>query len=141
MAPEGAKERAPGQRNAVINRQRETVLMGRGVGADVLRAEGITKGFTGAPALDDVDFEVRAGEVHVLLGENGAGKSTLVKVLAGVYPPDAGTATINGVPVRLPSPQRARELGIAAIYQEPAVVLSCPYRRTCSSLASHAASD
>ncbi|MGH3883153.1 MAG: sugar ABC transporter ATP-binding protein [Pseudonocardiaceae bacterium] len=98
------------------------VMMGGGVGAEVLRAEGITKRFTGALALDGVDFGVQAGEVHVLLGENGAGKSTLVKVLAGVYSPDAGRVLIDGTPVRLANPQRARELGIAVIYQEPTVV-------------------
>jgi ABC-type sugar transport system ATPase subunit len=69
--------------------------------------------------LDGVDFEVRAGEVYVLLGENGADKSTLVKVLAGVYTPDAGRVLIDGLPVWSPSPPRAHELGIAVIYQKP----------------------
>ncbi|MGH3999539.1 MAG: ATP-binding cassette domain-containing protein, partial [Pseudonocardiaceae bacterium] len=69
-----------------------------------------------------MDFKIRAGEVHALLGENGAGKSTLVKVLAGVYIPDAGTVEIDGSPVRLTSPQRARQLGIAVIHQELGVI-------------------
>ncbi|HZA16517.1 MAG TPA: ATP-binding cassette domain-containing protein [Pseudonocardiaceae bacterium] len=96
--------------------------MGRDVGAEVLQAEKIAKRFTDTLALDGVDFEVRAGEVHVLIGENGAGKSTLVKIITGVYSPDAGTIRIHGCPVRLASPQRARELGIAVIYQELTVV-------------------
>ena len=96
--------------------------MGCDAGTKVLQAEGITKRFTGALALDGVDFGVRAGEVHALLGENGAGKSTLVKILAGVYSPDAGTVLIHGAPVWLHCPQRARELGIAVIYQELTVV-------------------
>ncbi len=96
--------------------------MGRRVGPEGLRAEGITKRFTGVLALDGVDFGVRAGEVHALLGENGAGKSTLVKVLAGVHTPDKGTVLLDGIPVLLPNPHRARELGIAVIYQEPTLV-------------------
>ncbi|KAA2256945.1 sugar ABC transporter ATP-binding protein [Solihabitans fulvus] len=90
--------------------------------AELLRVAGITKRFTGALALDDVDFQVRAGEVHVLLGENGAGKSTLVKVLAGVHQPDSGEIVVGGVPVRLGSPQQARARGIAVIYQELTLV-------------------
>ncbi|MCP2168938.1 sugar ABC transporter ATP-binding protein [Goodfellowiella coeruleoviolacea] len=89
---------------------------------ELLRVEGITKRFTGALALDGVDFQVRAGEVHVLLGENGAGKSTLVKVLAGVHNPDRGTVHVDGKPVRITSPQHARALGIAVIYQELTLV-------------------
>ncbi|MBP2475565.1 ribose transport system ATP-binding protein [Crossiella equi] len=88
----------------------------------LLRVEGVTKKFTGALALADVDLEVRAGEVHVLLGENGAGKSTLVKVLAGVHRPDAGQVFLDGQPVRITSPQHARSLGLAVIYQELTLV-------------------
>jgi ribose transport system ATP-binding protein len=76
----------------------------------LLRAQGITKRFTGALALDGVDFEVRSGEVHVLLGENGAGKSTLVKVLAGVHRPDSGSVEI------------ADGVSLAVIYQELTLV-------------------
>jgi ABC-type sugar transport system ATPase subunit len=74
-----------------------------------LRARGIRKSFPGVRALHGVDFDVRAGEVHGLVGENGAGKSTLVKILTGVAEPDAGTV-------------EGRRSGIAAIYQEPAIV-------------------
>ena len=62
----------------------------------LLKAEGISKQFPGVQALDNVDFDLRAGEVHVLLGENGAGKSTLMKILAGAYIPDAGKIYLQG---------------------------------------------
>jgi ribose transport system ATP-binding protein len=80
--------------------------------------EGITKSFGGAPALRGVDFDLRPGEVHALMGENGAGKSTLMKVLAGVHAPDAGTIRIDGEPVTISSPIEATALGIAIIHQE-----------------------
>ncbi|MFJ8822857.1 sugar ABC transporter ATP-binding protein [Streptomyces sp. NPDC102467] len=79
---------------------------------------GITKSFPGVRALDGVDLEVRAGEVHCLLGQNGAGKSTLIKVLAGAHQPDEGAITWHGEPVSLRSPIAAMRLGIATIYQE-----------------------
>ncbi|RBY91386.1 sugar ABC transporter ATP-binding protein [Blastococcus sp. TF02A-30] len=79
---------------------------------------GIVKTFPGVRALDGVDLDVRAGEVHCLLGQNGAGKSTLIKVLAGAHQPDAGRITWRGEEVRLSSPQAAMRLGIATIYQE-----------------------
>ncbi|MEU3599121.1 sugar ABC transporter ATP-binding protein [Streptomyces sp. NPDC006798] len=84
----------------------------------LLTMSGITKSFPGVRALDGVDLEVAAGEVHCLLGQNGAGKSTLIKVLAGVHQPDDGTITWRGEPVRLRSPIAAMRLGIATIYQE-----------------------
>ena len=87
-------------------------------GAPLLRVRGIVKRFPGVRALDGVDLDVRAGEVHCLLGQNGAGKSTLIKVLAGAHQPDAGEVTWRGEPVRLASPQAATALGIATIYQE-----------------------
>ncbi|WP_433555498.1 sugar ABC transporter ATP-binding protein [Pseudonocardia xinjiangensis] len=80
--------------------------------------EGVTKSFGGVPALRGVDFDLRAGEVHALMGENGAGKSTLMKVLAGVHAPDAGTIRIDGEPVTVASPIEAAALGIAIIHQE-----------------------
>ncbi|MFF3729396.1 sugar ABC transporter ATP-binding protein [Streptomyces sp. NPDC002476] len=84
----------------------------------LLTMSGITKSFPGVRALDGVDLEVRAGEVHCLLGQNGAGKSTLIKVLAGAQRPDDGAITWCGEPVELKSPVAAMRLGIATIYQE-----------------------
>ena len=87
-------------------------------GEVVLRLNGIVKTFPGVRALDGVELEVRAGEVHCLLGQNGAGKSTLIKVLAGVHRPDEGTMTWLGQDVSFSSPQAATNAGIATIYQE-----------------------
>jgi len=84
----------------------------------LLDMRGIVKRFPGVLALNGVDLEVRAGEVHVLLGENGAGKSTLTKTIAGVYRPDAGDMRLDGRPVHLRSPRDAQALGISTIYQE-----------------------
>src|SRR3954451_19354620 len=84
----------------------------------LLEMHGIVKSFPGVRALDGVDLDVRAGEVHCLLGQNGAGKSTLIKVLAGAHQPDAGTITWRGEPTALTDPQAAMRLGIATIYQE-----------------------
>ncbi|WP_406740493.1 sugar ABC transporter ATP-binding protein [Streptomyces atratus] len=84
----------------------------------LLTMSGITKSFPGVRALDGVDLEVQAGEVHCLLGQNGAGKSTLIKVLAGAHQPDGGAITWRGEPAALKSPIAAMRLGIATIYQE-----------------------
>jgi len=84
----------------------------------MLRLIGIEKSFPGVKALRDVSFDVRAGEVHALLGENGAGKSTLIKIMSGVYQPDSGSIEIDGTPTALTSPDVARATGIATIYQE-----------------------
>lgn len=84
----------------------------------LLAMSGITKSFPGVRALDGVDLEVRAGEVHCLLGQNGAGKSTLIKVLAGAHRPDGGGISWCGEPVEIGSPVAAMRLGIATIYQE-----------------------
>jgi ribose transport system ATP-binding protein len=83
---------------------------------------GVTKKYPGVLALDGVDFDLRAGEIHVLLGENGAGKSTLVKILSGVVRPDEGEVLIDGAPLRLDPPSVARNLGISTVYQELALV-------------------
>ncbi|QKG25758.1 sugar ABC transporter ATP-binding protein [Actinomadura verrucosospora] len=84
----------------------------------LLRMRGIVKQFPGVRALDGVDLDVRAGEVHCLLGQNGAGKSTLIKVLAGAHQPDEGEIAFAGRPVRLAGPTAAMRAGIATIYQE-----------------------
>ncbi|WMI56334.1 sugar ABC transporter ATP-binding protein [Streptomyces rochei] len=84
----------------------------------LLSMSGITKSFPGVRALDGVDLDVQAGEVHCLLGQNGAGKSTLIKVLAVAHQPDTGTIRWRGEEVTLRSPIAAMRLGIATIYQE-----------------------
>ena len=91
----------------------------------VLSMRGICKSFPGVRALSDVDFTLRAGEIHALMGENGAGKSTLIKVLTGVYPKDAGEIRIAGIasPISIRSPQEAQNFGISTVYQE---ITLCP---------------
>ena len=91
----------------------------------VLEMRGICKYFPGVRALQDVDFTLRKGEIHALMGENGAGKSTLIKVLTGVYPKDGGEVRIEGVdgPAVIRSPQDAQNVGISTVYQE---ITLCP---------------
>jgi rhamnose transport system ATP-binding protein len=84
----------------------------------IIKMKGIKKYFYGVKALDGVDFQVRTGEVHALIGENGAGKSTLVKILTGVYQPTDGTIILNDKPTQFPSPQVSQKAGISAIHQE-----------------------
>ena len=85
---------------------------------NIVEMRGINKLFAHVHALKDVDFSVRAGEVHALLGENGAGKSTLIKILTGVYPKDGGEIIFDGQPVEINSREDASRLGIACVYQE-----------------------
>src|SRR5512137_566310 len=84
----------------------------------LIQATGITKTFPGVRALDRVDFELKAGETHILLGENGAGKSTLMKILSGAYAPDEGAVSIDGEPVEIFDPRVAQRMGVSIIYQE-----------------------
>jgi general nucleoside transport system ATP-binding protein len=84
---------------------------------DQIEMHGISKRFPGVLASDHVDFDVKSGEVHALLGENGAGKSTLMKILYGLYHPDEGEILINGKPVTINSPNDAINLGIGMIHQ------------------------
>jgi ribose transport system ATP-binding protein len=86
--------------------------------APLLLMRGIAKSFPGVRALDGVSFDVRAGEVHALVGENGAGKSTLMKILAGAQPADAGEIDVDGKAVVIDGPRTAERLGIGMIYQE-----------------------
>jgi rhamnose transport system ATP-binding protein len=87
----------------------------------LLRLAGITKSYAGVHALRAASFDLRAGEVHALVGENGAGKSTLIKIITGAVLPDGGEMELDGRRVEQLSPRAARELGIAAIYQQPAL--------------------
>ena len=84
----------------------------------VLRLSGISKSFPGVRALSGVSLELHAGEVTALVGENGAGKSTMVKILTGIYQPDAGTIAVDGVETRFPTASAAAEAGVTAIHQE-----------------------
>jgi ribose transport system ATP-binding protein len=88
----------------------------------VLQMRGISKRYPGARALDNASLDVRAGEVHIVLGENGAGKSTLMKILSGAVRADSGEILLDGHPVELSSPLKARRLGISTIYQELSLV-------------------
>ncbi len=88
----------------------------------LLQCSNIVKEFSGTRVLDNVDFDIRGGEVHSLCGENGAGKSTLVKIISGVYPKDGGEIAINGKPVEIFSRQDSIANGIAVVYQELSVM-------------------
>jgi len=88
------------------------------VSAPLLEIRGVRKAFPGVVALDDVQFRLRAGTVHALMGENGAGKSTLMKIIAGVYTPDQGELRVKGRPLTLQGPLDALNNGIAMIHQE-----------------------
>src|SRR4051812_11361670 len=87
----------------------------------VLRIKNVSKTFTSVRALSDVSLEVLPGEVHGLVGENGAGKSTLIKLITGALQPDEGVIEVQGQQVPLLTPTRARQLGIACVYQHPAL--------------------
>src|SRR4051812_26631032 len=89
--------------------------------APVLELHQLAKSFGGARALRGVDFDLQSGEVHALLGENGAGKSTLIKIVTGAHQPDSGTIVVGGQPVSALTPAAAHQLGIACIYQQPAL--------------------
>ncbi len=84
----------------------------------ILTIKGISKTFPGVVALENVDFSLRRGEIHALVGENGAGKSTLIKIMTGVEHPDSGVIELDGKPVQVRSPQHSQEIGISTVYQE-----------------------
>src|SRR6476620_8408159 len=90
----------------------------------VLELRGITKQFPGVLANDHVDFELRQGEVHALLGENGAGKSTLMNILVGLYQPDEGSISVDGKPVQFGSPRDAIGAGLGMVHQHFTLVPS-----------------
>ena len=87
----------------------------------LLRADKLTKSYAGVQALRDASFDLRAGEVHALVGENGAGKSTLIKIITGAIEADGGEIVLDGRPLRNNTPRLAKSHGIAAIYQQPAL--------------------
>src|SRR6188474_1985883 len=87
----------------------------------LLKAGNVTKSYAGVHALRDASFELRAGEVHALVGENGAGKSTLIRILTGAVVPDSGEISLDSLKITENSPSISKSLGIAAIYQQPAL--------------------
>src|ERR1700752_2709790 len=91
---------------------------------DAIVMTGIAKSFGGVAALEHVDFSVRKGEIHALLGGNGAGKSTVLKMLSGVHKPDKGEIYIGGAKLEEHTPDAARRLGIALIFQEMILIPS-----------------
>lgn len=91
-------------------------------GTTLLEMKHIHKKFPGVYALKDINFELRTGEVHALLGENGAGKSTLIKVLGGIYTADEGEIIINGKKVNIDGVKAAQSNGVAIIHQELVLV-------------------
>lgn len=86
--------------------------------AELLSARNISKRFYATQALDDVSFDLAAGEVHTLVGENGAGKSTLIRILGGIYEKDSGEITVDGAAVEFTNPREALNAGIVIIPQE-----------------------
>ena len=87
----------------------------------ILKMEHVSKLFPGVKALDDVNFVIKRGEIHALVGENGAGKSTLIKIITGIYHPDEGRIFFDGKEVTIKGVEDARDLGIAVIHQELAM--------------------
>ena len=84
----------------------------------ICKINHVTKRFPGVIALDNINFDIKKGEVHAIVGENGAGKSTLMNVLSGVYPADEGSVEFEGRKVRFKEPKEAQDVGIAMIHQE-----------------------
>lgn len=87
----------------------------------VLNARGIRKSYGPVQAIRNADFQLRKNQIHALVGDNGAGKSTLIKILSGAEQPDGGVLELDGEPVQLSSPQRARECGVETVYQDLAL--------------------
>jgi ABC-type sugar transport system ATPase subunit len=90
----------------------------------IIEMQKVTKLYRGVPAIEDIDFDLRKGEIHALLGENGAGKSTLTKIMAGVVEPTAGRMLYRGQPVQFATPSEALTAGIAMVFQETSLVPS-----------------
>jgi simple sugar transport system ATP-binding protein len=94
-----------------------------------LEARGVSKRFEAVRALSEVSIDVPSGVVTCLLGDNGAGKSTLIKILSGIFPPDAGQVAVDGAPVTFRSPRDALDRGIACVYQDLAMIPLLPVAR------------
>ena len=92
----------------------------------ILEMKGLCKSFSGVKALDNVQLQVKSGEVHALMGENGAGKSTLMKILMGIYTKDGGEIFFDGKPYRVSNPKEAMDTGVAMIHQELNPILDMP---------------
>ena len=97
--------------------------------APALEARGVSKRFEAVRALSEVSIDVPSGAVTCLLGDNGAGKSTLIKILSGIFPPDAGQVAVDGMPVSFRSPRDALDRGIACVYQDLAMIPLLPVAR------------
>ena len=106
-----------GETNQIQN-ELHAVPAAPGTGEVLLTMKGIDKSFPGVHALDHVNFEVRRGEVHALMGENGAGKSTLMKSLTGIYSKDSGSIIYEGKEVSFSNPREAQDAGILIVHQE-----------------------
>ncbi len=114
--PSGRRKITPAAEGVKVEAAQEITVSRQQL--ESLEMYGISKSFPGVQALSDVDFSIRGGEVHAIVGENGAGKSTLMKILAGVYGMDSGRILINGIEVNIDSPHKSQQLGISVIYQE-----------------------
>jgi ribose transport system ATP-binding protein len=109
---------SPGAQDGLLANASSPHASGLRTGSAVVEARGIGKSFSGVTVLKDVDFDLRAGEVHALVGENGAGKSTLMKILAGVHVEYDGAIRLDGAPARFAGVQDAERAGVAIIHQE-----------------------
>src|SRR5271163_2221717 len=91
-------------------------------GAPLLEMKNVAKEYRGVAALKDINFDLKRGEVHAILGENGAGKSTLVKILSGAVMPTRGEIRLEGQLIQITGPAQSRRFGIAMVYQETSLV-------------------
>src|SRR5262249_3938995 len=112
---------APMPRKRARDRTERSLMPSEGP-AIFLQARGLSKTFGHVQALRDVSLDVHENDILAIVGDNGAGKSTLTKILSGVYLPDQGDIQVKGQPVRIANPRKARELGIATVFQNLALV-------------------
>ena len=109
-------------RRGVRRRERDAMIVSPTSEAPLLEMQGVGKDYGGVAALKDIDFDLRRGEVHAILGENGAGKSTLVKILSGAVLPTRGEIRLEGTRIQISGPAQSRQFGIAMVYQETSLV-------------------